>query len=35
VIVNFAVENDRRIAIVAHNRLIPARKIDNLQPYRA
>src|ERR1035438_2292933 len=34
-IVNFPVEGNRRIAILADNRLIAPRQIDNLQPHRA
>src|SRR5271156_3702582 len=34
VIVNFPVENQDGIAIVADHRLIAARQIDNLQPHR-
>src|SRR5690349_4250111 len=34
-VVDFAVERDRRVAVFAHHRLIAARQVDDLQPHGA
>ena len=34
-VVYFADEDNRRAAVIAHDRLVAARQVDDLQPYRA